>query len=311
MRLKKIIIALTVFFFWAYFSTTCLATDFGPNDKVADVGSFESYDSSWDSGSSSSWDSGSSWDYGGSSYSGSHYSSSGDSDGGSFLGFIIFLIIIIVIVYYSKKHGSGGTTAPTPSTHFNTGNSGLIEQQVKAVDPLFNKEVFMSWARTLFIKLQEAWTARDWETIRTFESVELFEQHKKQLQGYIDNHQINVMERIAVLSVELAQFTQSGDKDMLTVILKSRMNDYIIDDRDKKLLKGDKSKNIYGTYRLVFVRKTGVKTKAGTAEVNKTNCPNCGAPTTITSSGKCPYCGSVITTGEHDWVLSDLTRIQN
>ena len=49
-----------------------------------------------------------------------------------------------------------------------------------------------------------------------------------------------------------------------------------------------------------------MKTKEGTADTNTTNCPNCGAPTKITSSGKCEYCGSIITTGEHDWVLSGL-----
>ena len=38
------------------------------------------------------------------------------------------------------------------------------------------------------------------------------------------------------------------------------------------------------------------------------NCPNCGAPTQITSAGKCEYCGSVITTGEYSWVLSNLER---
>ena len=54
------------------------------------------------------------------------------------------------------------------------------------------------------------------------------------------------------------------------------------------------------------MRKAGVKTKEGTADTNTTNCPNCGAPTKITSSGKCEYCGSIITTGEHDWVLSGL-----
>ena len=59
-------------------------------------------------------------------------------------------------------------------------------------------------------------------------------------------------------------------------------------------------------YTLTFMRKAGLKTKAGTDKVNTTNCPNCGAPTDITSSGKCKYCGSVITTGEHDWVLSGL-----
>ncbi len=308
MKLKKIFAIMLIVLMISFVSTISYALE-GPNDKIADVGSFESYDSSWDSGGSS-WDSGSSWDFG--SSSSSSYDSDYDGDGSGLMGFIIFLIIIAIIIYYSKNKGSSTPqTSSMPRTHFNTGSSGLVEQQVKAVDPLFNKEVFLSWARTLFIKLQEAWAARDWETIRTFESVELFEQHKKQLQGYIDNHQINVMERIAVLGVELESFTQNGDKDILTCILRSRMNDYIIDDRTRQLIKGEKNKDIYGTYKLTFVRKTGVKTQAGTAEVNKTNCPNCGAPTEITSSGRCEYCGSVITTGEHDWVLSDLTRIRN
>ena len=306
MKLKKIFAIMLIVLMISFVSTISYALE-GPNEKIADVGSFESYDSSWDSGGSS-WDSGSSWDFG----SSSSYDSDYDGDGGGLMGFIIFLIIIAIIIYYGKNKGSSTPqTSSMPRTHFNTGSSGLVEQQVKAVDPLFNKEVFLSWARTLFIKLQEAWAARDWETIRTFESVELFEQHKKQLQGYIDNHQINVMERIAVLGVELESFTQNGDKDILTCILRSRMNDYIIDDRTRQLIKGEKNKDIYGTYKLTFVRKTGVKTQAGTAEVNKTNCPNCGAPTEITSSGRCEYCGSVITTGEHDWVLSDLTRLRN
>ena len=45
-------------------------------------------------------------------------------------------------------------------------------------------------------------------------------------------------------------------------------------------------------------------------KVNKKNCPNCGAPTQITSAGKCEYCGSVITTGEYNWCLSNLERAQ-
>lgn len=309
MKLKKIFTIIIATLFLISFAKFSYATDIGPGGRISDVGSFESYDSGGSSGGSS-FSGGSS--YSGSSYSGSSYrsgSSSSSSDGGSMLGFIIFAIIIIAIIIASKRNGNNNSNAPTPPTNYNTGNSALIEQKVKAVDPLFNREEFMSWTRTLFIKLQEAWTARDWETIRTFESVELFEQHKKQLQGYIDNHQINVMERIAVLSVELSEFSQTGDKDILTCVLKSRMNDYIIDDRTKQLLKGDKSRNIYGVYKMVFVRKTGVVTKGATGEVNKMNCPNCGAPTAITSSGKCQYCGSVITTGEHDWVLNDLTRI--
>lgn len=185
----------------------------------------------------------------------------------------------------------------------------MLKEKVKAVDEMFNKEEFLSWTRSLFVKLQEAWTARDWSTIRVFETNELFEQHQKQLQGYIDRKQINVMERICVLSVKLADFKQTGNKDVLTVVLKSRMNDYIIDETTGKIVKGDKTTDRYSTYKLDFIRTTGEKTKPGSIEINTTNCPNCGAPTQITSSGKCEYCGSVITTGEHSWALSNLEKI--
>ena len=86
----------------------------------------------------------------------------------------------------------------------------------------------------------------------------------------------------------------------------------------RKLSEGDKFKETYHIYRLTFVKTEKAKVPEGEETDKKeekatktTNCPNCGAPTEITSSGRCQYCGhSVITTEEHDWVLNNLTRIQ-
>lgn len=279
---------------------------------LADVGSFESYDSydSYDSGSS--WSSSDyDYDYDSGSSSGSGYYSSGSSSLGE-LGFFAVIMIIVVIAIISKSKGGNNTTyrPPVTNNYVPQGKTqDQIEAEVKAIDPLFNREEFISWAKSLFVKLQEAWSDRDWSTIRTFESNELFEQHQRQLQGYIDNNQINVMERICVKFAKLESFEQIGDKDVMKVVLSSKMVDYIIDATTKQLLKGDKTTERHSTYRLTFIRKSGVKTKEGTSQVNTTNCPNCGAPTEITSSGKCEYCGSVVTTGEYSWVLSDLTKI--
>lgn len=276
--------------------------------SIADVGSFEDYDSGSSSWGSSDWDS-SSWDYDYDYDSGSNYTYIG---GGSPLpGIIIFIIIVAISMYVKSKQKNNWQM---PKQQFQTQNYAYkseeeVEKEVKAVDELFNKEEFLSWSRDLFVKLQEAWTARDWSTIRVFETNELFEQHHKQLQDYIDRKQINKMERICVKSATLSDFRQTGDKDVLTVILKSRMVDYIIDEETGKVLKGDKVTDRHSTYKLEFIRKTGVKTKPGSNQINTTNCPNCGAPTQITSSGKCEYCGSVITTGEHSWALANLEKI--
>ena len=116
------------------------------------------------------------------------------------------------------------------------------------------------------------------------------------------------MDRICVNDMNLISFTREGEKDILVLDLDTRMADYIIDATTKKVIKGDKTKEYYHTYTLTFERKTGILTEKGKTGLNTTNCPNCGAPTTITSAGKCQYCNSVITTEDHDWVLSNLSR---
>ena len=280
--------------------------------SFADVGSFESYDSgsssSW--GGSSSWDSGSSWDWDNDySYSSGGYSGPIILGGGGWYLVIIIIIAIAISISKSKRRSHHNHINYNYTPQSNTDyNDDLVSNKIRQIDNNFNEEDFKGFAREVFIKLQNAWTDRDWEKIRPFESTELYEQHKEQLEGYIRNNQINVMERICVNWVHLLSFEQSGGKDILKVDLNSRMGDYIIDATTKKVLKGDKTKEYYHTYTLTFIRKTGTLTTIGDTKLNTTNCPNCGAPTEITSSGRCLYCNSIITTEDHGWVLSNLTR---
>lgn len=269
--------------------------------SIADVGNFESYDSDYsdssDWGNSSDWDS----DYNGGSYSGGSSELS--------LGELVFVIIIIVVIALaSKKKGNSPSVA---NKVVNTSKSSEAKCQnvlarLQAADKYFNQEKFLAWTKDLFVKLQTAWSKRDLSEMRTYETEDLFEQHNKQIQQYIDKKQFNIMDRIAVNYANLYSFEQDGDKDILQVVLNSSMADYIIEEGTNKVILGDKTTRRTKSYLLTFIRKKGVVTAEGTDEVKTTNCPNCGAPTKITSSGKCEYCGSVITTGSHDWVLSNL-----
>ena len=289
----------------------------------ADVGSFEDYSSGSDWGGSS-WDSGSSWS---SSSWDDDYSSSSSGififGGPGIWWTVVIIFFISAIVAYNKQKDSQYRRYHDSQFYNRMNNYNMqnmqsleanqtqIENKIQVNDPNFNKEEFVAWSKNLFVKLQQAWTDRDWSTIRTFETENLFEQHKNQLQGYINNNQINVMDRICVNYAHLYDYRIEGDKEILTVRLNSRMEDYIIDATTKQVIKGQKGLDKVNTYLLTFIRKNGVKTKEGTIEVNTTNCPNCGAPTQITSSGKCEYCGSVITTGANTWVLSGLEPLRN
>lgn len=270
---------------------------------TADVG----YHSSYSGGSSSSGSSHSSSSYSSSSSSGSSYSSSSsdDSSGGGFAGVIGFIIIVAIMLVISNVKKTN-TNNVLHTIQQSADNTNSVEAQVRAVDPMFSAENFMAWSREVFIKLQNAWMNRKWDDIRPLESNELFEQHKGQLQYLIDHKQINMMEKICVRHTHLNSYRRDGDKEIIVMTLKAAMRDYTIEEESKKVVQGNPNEDIYMVYTLTFMRKAGLKTKEGTDKINTTNCPNCGAPTDITSSGKCKYCGSVITTGEHDWVLSGL-----
>lgn len=299
--------------------------------SIADVGNFNRYDSGGDSYNSST-----------RTYSSSSYSSSSDDSGlisffvslifnllfhsGPF-GIIILIILGIIIYNYNKKLKSQGKSISSVINDFqnninnlenmasqinNTNNYSStpvmqnVGETIRQTDPAFSDEKFIAWTNEVFLKLQAAWTARDWKVIRPFESEELFAQHSQQLQEYINNRKINVIERIAIQNTRLINYAIDGDKEKLVVDLHAVMRDYIIDENTRAVLESDPNRDWHMKYHLTFARKVGVKTDPGTSNKSTTNCPNCGAPTEITSAGQCEYCRSVITTGEHDWVLINI-----
>ena len=233
---------------------------------------------------------------------------------------IILCIILLIVFDYLKKTGKlkniqnsiNSTITSNYSESFNqiVDNTISVSEQIRQIDPEFSSDNLLAWTREVFLKIQQAWTDRNWKVIRPFESNELFNIHNSQLNEYIKNHKINVVEKINISNATLREFRQDGDKEVLVVELHAVMRDYVIDEKTKKVLESNPNKDWYMKYLMTFNRKKGVLTKAGTSNKSTTNCPNCGAPTEITSSGQCEYCDSVITTGEHDWVLSDIHSIK-
>jgi len=285
--------------------------------SIADVGNFNRYDS----GDSS-------------------YSSDSSTDGDSIffliylfiefiellfhlgpIGLVIAIVLIILVYRFIKKHNitahsvsNAVNNLENMSNQYNNTNNTYnaipimqnVGETIRQSDPAFSDEKFIAWTNEVFLKLQAAWTARDWKVIRPFESEELFAQHSQQLQEYINNKKINVIERIAIQNTCLINYAVDGDKEKLVVDLHAVMRDYIIDENTRAVLESDPNRDWHMKYHLTFARKVGVKTDPGTSNKSTTNCPNCGAPTEITSAGQCEYCRSVITTGEHDWVLINI-----
>ncbi|MCL2695421.1 MAG: Tim44-like domain-containing protein [Clostridiales bacterium] len=258
-------------------------------------------------------------DYGGGDWGGSDWGWSGsDGDwgggGGNFsatsVGLFVIIIGVWVVLHFVKKSKGGSPPAASGAGPEVRDHTNAIVPAVQEKDPQFSNDKFIAWVKEVFFTLQYAWMERDWEKVRPFEKEELYKQHEMQLQQYINNGRINVLERININQAYLQKYVRDADYEYLSVFLQVRMTDYIKDEKTGAILKGSPDVDCHLKYIYTFMRKTGVLTDPASSNKSTTNCPNCGAPTKITSAGKCEYCESVITTGAFDWVLSNIDGVK-
>lgn len=285
-----------------------------------------------DFGDSNDYDSGGGSDWGGSDYDSdwgsSDYSSSSSGDGGS-LGFggtiVVIAVVIFIIVYGIIKSKNGGSNTSTTTV----GRSQTIQQSagrnvtlpdrtaeisdlIKQKDPNFSAEDFLSFSRYVYVTIQDAWSNRDLTPVRIYLHDNLYNQTQKQIERKIANGVINKIENVAVSTAYLTAYRRDKEFEYVTVYLNARLTDYEINEKTGQVLRGDPNARYELRYALRFARNSGIKTtSANTQTLKSHSCPNCGAPLEMSSSGKCEYCGSTITTGQYSWVLSEYSSIRN
>lgn len=278
----------------------------------ADFGDFSGdsdYGGSWDSGSdwsSSSWDS----DYS----SGSYYDDDSDVSGidiGISLAVMAAIVVLSLIFDVSEKrkkkkqHGAQGR----PQGAQRTPDSRLQPLGDLAVtDPSFDANAMQEKISNLYVQMQNCWTDKNIESLRPYFTDAFFTQMERQLNGLKSRGLTNHVDRIAVLGVNLRGFYKQGGDEHLIVELRTRIVDYTVQDSDKKLVSGDRNREKFMTYEWDMCRAEGsVTTREGTMQ--SVSCPGCGAPLSINTTAKCPYCGRVVTLDEHDWALCAIKGI--
>lgn len=284
----------------------------------ADFGGFSGdsdYGGSWDSGSdwsSSSWDS----DYS----SGSYYDDDSDVSGidiGISLAVMAAIVVLGLIFDVSEKrkkkkqYGAGRPQSAQgrPQGAQRTPDSRLQPLGDLAVtDPSFDANAMQEKISNLYVQMQNCWTDKNIESLRPYFTDAFFTQMERQLNGLKSRGLTNHVDRIAVLGVNLRGFYKQGDKEHLIVELRTRIVDYTVQDSNNKLVSGDRNREKFMTYEWDMCRTAGsVTSKEGV--MHSVSCPGCGAPLSINTTAKCPYCGRVVTLDEHDWALCAIKGI--
>ncbi len=250
---------------------------------------------------------------GGSSSGGGGYSGGGYGGGSSYggsgsdtVGGFVFLLIFAAISYFGVKREYKKRTifrASRLQSDFRLiGNLKLLRQR----DPLFDLDSFEDRVANIFFILQNSWSNQDMKTIRRYVSDSTFERfsilNKMYQENGIRNHISDVeIRNCKVISVESDQFY-----DTLKVAITATAVDYFTKSSSRRTY-GFKEPEPFTEY-WSFLRKRGAKSLQSGGLMSG-YCPNCSNPLHLNDRAECSSCGSIVTSGEYDWVLSEITQI--
>ena len=229
--------------------------------------------------------------------------------GGRYSPFAIVVIIGLYLLMKSrKKHtGSGsGRQQELPKVPGATPTTDLLPiQTLKERDPAFSEEDIKQRISNLYVQMQNCWTAKDITPLRGDFTDAQYAQYDRQLQQYRDQGQTSIVERIAILDVKLMGIKQDEKNDILVTNLATRITFYVINDKTGQIVRGNKNEEKFMNYEWTLIRPKDAKTIPQKADA-AFNCPNCAAPMNINQSAQCPYCNSIVSKADYDWVISGI-----
>ncbi len=151
-------------------------------------------------------------------------------------------------------------------------------------------------AYNIYVKVQEAWSKNDVDSLRSLISDAMYNTYSVQIQTMIRKHRRNEMSNFKFVKGCIHDYKSYDDKDVYVITLQVLCKDYLVDSKTNKKIKGSRRRNNY-IYSLTFEKYKDVDIK---------ECPNCKAPLpTFCESVKCSYCGSIINKKSTNMVLID------
>lgn len=261
-----------------------------------------------------------------SSYSGYHRSSYGsgyrhsgytkDDEGNALLGLLVFGIIVFAVGYalfwYFRRIGDSHPPVIEPT--FDADAEAKMLAKIRESDPNFSMEVFLDRAREIFLRLQDAWSSGDMAPVRNFLSQGVYNRFKIQLEIMRNVEGLkNIMSDVEVLTVNFIGVSANPPFVTIHVSVNAKARDVMLpadagDDEARRLLSKSSASTFSEVYS--FTRKLNAQSDPS-RDLLKGQCPRCGfVPDNFAQVNKCPNCGALYNSGEYDWVLSEITQIE-
>jgi len=188
-------------------------------------------------------------------------------------------------------------------------SASLAPLQVR--DPLLTEQSLVDHVRPMADQLRNAWCGGNMLPARPFVSDGVYSRFQVQLALMRQENRRNVMGDAQVLFTTIEAVEDAVPLDVVHVRLTAQARDTEVhcDANDAQIQAALARTNVEAYTEIwTLVRCAGAMTKPGDAKVG-TACPKCGAPLAGGEMLKCRYCGALVCSGEHDWVLAEITQV--
>ncbi len=158
--------------------------------------------------------------------------------------------------------------------------------------------------REYFIKIYDAWTAKNLGNIRHLLTDRLFYSYMFWIEMYNNAGLTNKLDKISINDVKLTKIDTDKFYESITVRIFADCKDYVINE-DGLVYGGSAKKSRKFSEYWTFIRRTGIEKDI----YDYGTCPNCGAPADkMGQTGICEYCSTKISNGDFSWVLAIVTQ---
>jgi len=154
---------------------------------------------------------------------------------------------------YGGPYHGGGQQPYIPEP--NEVERGL--EEIRRFDPSFSTERFLETVEDLFFRIQAAWMNRSVDVVEDLLTPEMREYFNVEFARMKHEGIVNRLENIAVRKVEPAEVWQESARDFITVLFTANLLDYTVDDKNGKLINGDKLNPVKFQEFWTFTRDTG------------------------------------------------------
>ena len=208
-----------------------------------------------------------------------------------------YLISLVTLLYIDKASSSESCV----STQVNKYGPISNEEIKQLLGENFNIEEFNQKVFDIYYKICIDWSNNDIGPSRGLLSDEMFNMYKTQLVTLTAKHERNVMEDIKLVGSTIKDVKVNNDSIEINSILKVTCRDYMINDNNNEVIRGNKNQVRMYTYSITL--------RADKLDEKIDKCPSCGSELDDKVSMICPYCHNLIVKKSSEFVMTSKNMI--